>query len=125
MTPRTSHRIALLGVLALLLAACAAPPPPRTASEASAQAPREGGPRKVLNLALLTIINGFSIAAGSTTSGGGLSYIEIHSQALFTADKTNGRPVPRLLAEMPTLDNGGLRLTDDGKMLATYRLRPD
>jgi len=81
--------------------------------------------RKVLNLALNTVIDGFSVAASSTTSGGGLSYIEIHSQALFTADKTTGRPIPRLVSELPTLQNGGLALSPDGKMVATYKLRPD
>src|SRR5204862_473386 len=38
---------------------------------------------------------------------------------------TTGRPVPRLLSEMPSLDNGGLLLTPDGKLIATYKLRPD
>src|SRR5207302_4044255 len=80
---------------------------------------------KVLNLGLRTVLDGFSIAGSGTLQGGGLGYIELHSQALFTADKTTGRPVPRLLAEQPSLDNAGLRLTDDGKMVATYRLRRD
>ncbi len=76
-------------------------------------------------MGISTIIDAFSIAGSSTTSGGGLGYIEIHSQALFTSDKTTGRPIPRLVAEQPTLDNGGLRITDDGGMVATYRLRRD
>jgi peptide/nickel transport system substrate-binding protein len=76
-------------------------------------------------MGLRTIIDAFSIAGSSTTSGGGLSYIEIHSQALFTSDKATGRPIPRLLAEHPSLDNGGLRVTDDGRMIATYKLRQD
>ena len=79
----------------------------------------------MLTMALNTILDGFSVAASSTTSGGGLGYIEIHSQALFTADKTTGRPIPRLLAEQPTIENGGLIVTADGKMVATYKLRPD
>src|SRR5205823_634782 len=57
--------------------------------------------------------------------GGRLGFIEIHSQALFTADKTTGRPIPRLLVEQPTLENGGLRLLDDGRMVSTYKLRSD
>jgi peptide/nickel transport system substrate-binding protein len=76
-------------------------------------------------MGLATVIDAFSVAGSSTTSGGGLAYIEIHSQALFTADKTTGRPIPRLLSELPTLDNGGLRIASDGTMVATYKLRPD
>jgi peptide/nickel transport system substrate-binding protein len=79
----------------------------------------------VLVLGLSTILDGFSIASSTVTAGGRLSYIEIHSQALFTADKTTGRPIPRLVSELPTQQNGGLQLTPDGKMIATYKLRPD
>jgi peptide/nickel transport system substrate-binding protein len=76
-------------------------------------------------MGLGAILDAFSIAGSSNTQGGRLGWIEIHSQALFTADKTTGRPIPRLLAEHPTLDNGGLRIRDDGTMVATYRLRHD
>jgi peptide/nickel transport system substrate-binding protein len=123
---RPWHRLALYALLLVLIAGCAPPPArPTTGGEAPAQPQRVAGARKVLNMGISSIIDAFSIAGSSTTSGGGLGYIEIHSQALFTADKTTGRPIPRLLAEQPTLDNGGLRVTDDGGMVATYRLRPD
>src|SRR5881227_1336224 len=104
--------------LALLTACAPVSPQARTAGDRSAAA-SAGQPegvqarKKVLNLGLRTILDGFSIAASATLAGGGLGYIEIHSQALFTADKTSGRPIPRLLAEQPSLDNGALRLTDD------------
>jgi peptide/nickel transport system substrate-binding protein len=117
----------LLGVLVLLVVGACSSPSPRSSGQSpgASQEQRQSGGRKVINLALQTIIDGFSIAASSTTSGGGLSYIEIHSQALFTSDKTTGRPIPRLLTELPTQQNGGLRLTPDGKMIATYKLRTD
>src|SRR5687767_3457314 len=121
----------MICVLTLVVTACAPSSPtapasaPGTDQSASAAqsnpAPSQPGRRKVLNMGLRTIVDGFSIAASSTTSGGGLAYIEIHSQALFTADKTTGRPIPRLLTEQPTLENGGLRLTNDGRMVATYK----
>jgi peptide/nickel transport system substrate-binding protein len=79
----------------------------------------------VLNLGLRTILDGFAIAASATLSGGGLGYIEMHSQALFTSDRDTGRPIPRLLTEQPTVENGGLNVTPDGKMISTYKLRPD
>src|SRR5579871_6411415 len=118
-------------VPALVVCACSptAPASPGSSrsggANQSAAAPPSGGAHKVLTMALNTILDGFSVAASSTTSGGGLGYIEIHSQALFTADKTTGRPIPRLLAKQPSIENGGLKVTDDGKMIATYKLRPD
>ena len=124
------YRSLALVSLLTIVAACApsvpsAPAPSGGAGSQESTGERPSGQRKVLNLALATVIDAFSLAGSSTTSGGGLSYIEIHSQALFTADKTTGRPVPRLLADLPSLDNGGLRLTDDGGMVSTYKLRND
>jgi peptide/nickel transport system substrate-binding protein len=112
-------------VLAALLMSCAPGAPEAAGGLRQNQPESQPGRKKVLNMGLRTIIDAFSIAGSSTTSGGGLSYIEIHSQALFTSDKTTGRPIPRLLADHPTIDNGGLRVTDDGRMVSTYRLRPD
>src|SRR5688572_662400 len=93
-------------LLAVVGVGCAQPSsgPASTGPQASGQeAPRAPGARKVLTMGISTIIDAFSIAGSSTTGGGGLGYIEIHSQALFTADKTSGRPIPRLLSEQPRL----------------------
>src|SRR5207244_809075 len=60
-----------------------------------------------------------------TTGRGGLACIETPSAALVTADKTSGRPIGRLAVEAPSLENGGLTILPDGRMTATYRLRPD
>src|ERR1043165_8444281 len=108
-----------------VVAACApgASPSSQTAQRSPSQ--QDAGQRKVLNLGLRTILDGFSIAASATLAGGGLGYIEMHSQALFTSDRDTGRPIPRLLAEQPTLENQGLQVTPDGKMTSTYKLRPD
>jgi len=116
-----------LSLLSVVVAMSCAPAPPAgtTNSDAARSESQQAGRRKVLNLGLRTVLDGFAIAASGTLQGGGLGYIEIHSQALFTSDKNTGRPIPRLLAEQPTLENGGLRLTDDGKMASVYRLRRD
>ncbi|MBM2812120.1 MAG: hypothetical protein HW416_2879, partial [Chloroflexi bacterium] len=124
---RAAQRLALYCLLALVSAACTypggGPSAPMDRGDAAQQAAQPK--KKVLTMALATILDGFSIAASATLAGGGVSYAEMHSQALFTSDKTTGRPIPRLLSEHPTLDNGGLRLADDGKMVATYKLRSD
>ncbi len=121
--------LAVWCLAAILGVSCAAPSAsPGSSQRGAGDAPRgaqEPASRKVLNMALNTIIDGFSIAASATLAGGGISYAEMHSQALFTSDKTTGRPIPRLLSELPTLDNGGLRLEDNGRMIATYKIRPD
>ena len=81
---------------ATVLMSCAPATPSAGGGGVQSQAESQPARKKVLNMGLRTIIDGFSIAASSTTSGGGLGYIEIHSQALFTSDKGTGRPVPRL-----------------------------
>src|SRR5947209_9317265 len=125
-----AHGRTFAGVSAIILAwallvSCAPVAPEAAAGLRQNQPESQPGRKKVLNMGLRTIIDAFSIAGSSTTSGGGLSYIEIHSQALFTSDKSTGRPIPRMLAEHPSLDNGGLRVTDDGRMIASYKLRQD
>jgi len=120
----TTLRGVLIVLLAGLLTTACAQPPPHSQNGEPAQS-QTSGHAKVVNLGLRTILDAFSIAASPTLAGGGLGYIEIHSQALFTADQATGRPIPRLLAEQPTLDNGGLRVNPDGTMVATYKLRRD
>ncbi|HEY3118713.1 MAG TPA: ABC transporter substrate-binding protein [Chloroflexota bacterium] len=112
-------------LIVLVAAACASPASSPSQPGAASQEQTNPGHKKVLNLALRTILDGFSISGSPTLQGGGYGYVEIHSQALFTADKTSGRPIPRLLAEQPTQDNGGLQVTSNGKMVATYKLRHD
>jgi len=122
-------RLIVLSILAAMaFAACAPAAPasrPPDAAGVGGGTQEQPGRKKVLTMGLNAILDAFSIAGSTVTAGGRLSFIEIHSQALFTADKTSGRPIPRLLAEQPTVENGGLKLTDDGKMVATYRLRRD
>lgn len=112
-------------LIVLVTTSCATPASSPSQPGAAAQDQASPGRKKVLTLALRTLLDGFSISASPTLQGGGYGYVEIHSQALFTADKTSGRPIPRLLAEQPTQDNGGLRVTPDGKMTSTYKLRRD
>jgi ABC-type transport system substrate-binding protein len=114
-------------MLLALVTACAPTPPITTSPSVGETAPSSArtGQRKTLVMGLGAVLDAFSIAGSTQTGGGRLSFIEIHSQALFSADKSTGRPEPRLLAEQPTLDNGGLRILDDQRMVATYKLRKD
>ncbi len=108
-----------------ILTACQPSAPAQPTSPVQDGAATRGDQRKTLVMGMGAILDAFSIAGSSNTGGGRLGFIEVHSQALFTSDKTTGRPIPRLLAQQPTQDNGGLRLTGDGHLIATYQLRPD
>src|SRR4051812_8443704 len=112
-------RVTVLGLVFTILTACApqAPVAAPSGEPGASASPREPGRLKVLNLGLSSFIDGFSIAASSTTNGGALAYIEIHSAPLVTADKTSSRPVGRLAIEPPSLENGGLVITPDGRMI--------
>lgn len=126
--PRYFAVVTLLAMALMAISTCASPPGPSTSGRSPGGASEGSGPpgqRKVLNMGLRSILDGFAISGSPSLAGGALDYIEIHSQALFTADKVTGRPIPRLVAEHPTLENGGLRITDDGRMVSTYRLRRD
>jgi hypothetical protein len=61
--------LCLLAVL--VMAACAPPPQSRTAPGDAARSDSQPGLRKVLNLGLRTVLDGFSIAGSGTLAGGG------------------------------------------------------
>src|SRR5438093_9355948 len=91
----TALRVLPLALLAGLVATGCAQPPAISRSQGTEAAQGQTSQRsKVLNLVLRTILDAFSIAASPTLAGGGLGYIETHSQALFTADQNTGRPIP-------------------------------
>ena len=115
-------------IVATVAVGCAPPgPPAQTTGGADTSTPpqREPGRSKTLTMALTTIVDGFSIAASSTTGGGGLAYVELHSAPLVTADKTSSQPIGRLATSAPSLESGDLVILPDGRMTATYRLRRD
>ncbi len=62
-------------------------------------------------------------------TGGNAPVVETLSElwtiGLIELDPRTLDPVPGALAEIPTLDNGGLSINDDGTMTVTYRLDPD
>ena len=90
-------RLIVLSILAAMaFAACAPAAPasrPPDAAGVGGGTQEQPGRKKVLTMGLNAILDAFSIAGSTVTAGGRLSFIEIHSQALFTADKTSGRPI--------------------------------
>src|SRR5438874_5590787 len=116
--------VALCGTVTL--ASCA-PAPPATPAGGGAAPASEPAPRqpKTLVVGIRGAINGFAHAYTGTVAGGARGFDEGHSQGLVTAGFDTSRPVPRLAAELPSLDKGTARLLPDGRFLATYPLRRD
>jgi len=65
------------------------------------------------------------IAGSNTTAGGWQSVKEVYAQGLVTSDRDVRRPIPRLAARVPSLDDGSIELLPDGRMKTTYPLRRD
>jgi peptide/nickel transport system substrate-binding protein len=110
----------------LVLAACAAPSAPRAstgAENATAPAARTG--TKTITIGFSSTVQSMGIMGSTTTSGGWQSLNEVHSNGLVTADFNSRRPVARLAARLPSLDDGSVALLPDGRMRVTYTLRND
>jgi peptide/nickel transport system substrate-binding protein len=114
----------LVLVLTLAMAGCqtgsSSPTPSRDAGQRAA-APAA---KKVLTVAVAASYKGFGPQYVTTTGGGARQLNEIHSIGLLTTD-AHGTVIPKLVTELPTLDNGGVDLLPDGRMQTTFRLRPD
>ncbi|MPZ14879.1 MAG: hypothetical protein GEU73_10745 [Chloroflexi bacterium] len=114
-------------VLTVILVACVAPSPATPGSGATGgQAPgRQPGALKTITLGFTAGVQAMSIMGSGTTSGGWQSLNEIHSNGLVTSDVNSRRPIPRLAARLPSLDDGTIALLPDGRMRVTYPLRTD
>jgi ABC-type transport system substrate-binding protein len=66
-----------------------------------------------------------SVMGATTTSGGWQSLNEIHSNGLVTSDTHSRRPIPRLAAKLPSLEDGSISVLPNGRMRVTYTLRTD
>jgi peptide/nickel transport system substrate-binding protein len=125
---RRAYPVGWLSLLFLVVAlvGCAPagnPPTNRTAasSPGESQSPRT---RKVLVAAIGAPLPPFGPLGRTGTYAGAIQYIEAHSHGLVTSDD-QGRPVPQLARELPSLDRGTARLLDDGRMVTTWNLRED
>jgi peptide/nickel transport system substrate-binding protein len=65
------------------------------------------------------------VMGSNTTAGGWQSLNEIHAQGLMTSDREVRRPVPRLAAQVPSLEAGTIEMLPDGRMKTVYPLRRD
>src|SRR5439155_7113346 len=114
----------LLAGALILLAACA-PAPASSTSASSARSSSEPGRVKTIILAVSNAVLVLPVAGSNTTSGGWQSVNELYAEGLVTSDRDVRRPVPRLAASVPSLENGSIEVLADGRMKTTFPLRRD
>jgi peptide/nickel transport system substrate-binding protein len=73
----------------------------------------------------LTVALGYDLDTLDPYASGFLTDVQATFMAGLVAPNENAEYVPVLAEEVPTVENGGIVLTDDNKMVVTYRLRPD
>jgi peptide/nickel transport system substrate-binding protein len=123
------RKLGLVVMLAMLVSACAqAGSTPTGSGTSGGQAPAPSGqastgPKSIV-IGLDEDIKNFwePITLGGGSGARELSNIFNAHLVAITAD---GSPTPRLLAELPSFDNGTWRVLPDGKMETTYKLRPN
>jgi peptide/nickel transport system substrate-binding protein len=116
-------------IVAIVLAACApSGPAPSGASGTSGQERGQGpaatGAPKAITIGMDEDIKNFweSITLGGGSGARELANIFNQHLVAITAD---GSPTPRLLAELPSFENGTWKVLADGTMETTYKLRPN
>lgn len=78
---------------------------------------------RTLTVAVTRAIRAFGPWDGSG-SGGTYATHNLHSSPLITTD-LGGAYAPRLLATLPSFENGTMVILPDGRLQTTWRLRPD
>ena len=113
--------VSTLVLAALVLAACGQPPGPAS-DLGQGQASARSAPR-ILVAAINEDPRNFW---DGVNGGGGSGSREIgHMVNQYLANiLPDGQAVPRLLAELPSVDKGTWRVSPDGKMEVTYKVRP-
>jgi peptide/nickel transport system substrate-binding protein len=122
--------LSLIGTLVICSIACASPAPSAStgagSGQANAQPPAAAAKRKVLTIALQSEIN----ALVSSVNMNGINtlssrYAHQFMNTYVTERDQNGQIQPRLVTELPTLENGLWKLNPDGSMDVTWKLRSD
>ncbi len=123
--PLARGTLALLAIASIVSASCS------SASRQPGQAAREGSAgtaapqKRTAVIGISAPIPGFSFAFLGTSGGGSQSFDELWRQGLVTTGKTSTAPEPRIAAELPSLDRGTAVVLPDGRLRATWRIRPE
>lgn len=114
-----------LFVLSLIVGACSPAAPPKADDGAAAGQAGSGTSRapQTLNVVLVGEPRVLSIWQEATTGGVG-SLHEAFTGAFITTD-ANSQPIPRLAAEVPSVERGTWKINPDGSMETIFKLQPN
>jgi peptide/nickel transport system substrate-binding protein len=107
-------------MLVVVLLGCS-PAAPATREASSPAAPARA---KVLDIGITAGVTVMGAFAGGST-GGWTTLNELHSNGLITSDYSTPRPIGRLAARVPAIEDGAIQLLADGRMRVVYELRRD
>jgi peptide/nickel transport system substrate-binding protein len=111
-----------------MLFACTAPTPPsgRTGESAAPSSAQDASAaKKTISIGIVVPFLAFSLADTQSGSGSGIQLQEIWLQGLATSGNDSPAPQPRVAAQLPSIDDGTMRIESDGRMSVTWRLRDD
>jgi peptide/nickel transport system substrate-binding protein len=129
-----SRRLFSLFAIVLAISACAPAPSQApagapqgvTGQQAAPQtAPASDPSKKTITIGLASSFYAFSLADRGLGVGGGGSLQELWLQGLVTSGFNTPAPEARVAKEVPTLENGSMRLESDGRVTVTWTLRDD
>lgn len=119
---RTQFSFVSIAVMVLLACAPGAGQPTRGGEGQQASGARQGPKTIVIGMdeEIKTLWDSITLGGGS----GARELANVFNQHLV-AIRADGSPTPRLLAQLPSFDNGTWRVLPDGRMETTYALRSD
>lgn len=115
----------VLAVLFVFATGCQQAARPSPAGPEGAPSGQASTAPKLLTVSITTVTRGHGPWNVGTTTGGGGSVMEIHSNGLVTDGRQSGGFEPRLAERLPSFDDGTIRLMADGRMQTIWRLRPN
>jgi peptide/nickel transport system substrate-binding protein len=133
--------VAVVGVLVLIVASCTSEPEVATTTTAPLQTTTTAAPRSTTSTSTQQLhqpaVGGEVIIAtesepqtlNSFMAGGDLFSVGLLGQAyaagVYDIDATSLSLIPELVTELPTKENGGVVVNDDGTMTVRYKIRDE
>lgn len=115
-----------LAALSILTLACGAPQPPAARSGPATEPAARAAPKRVTAAVLgdPVALNYAISSAGAFTAPGSEALEELVNAGLSTMD-TTGSLVPRIAEAVPSTDNSLWKISPDGRMETTWRIKPN
>src|SRR5437868_6148754 len=119
-----SQGAVLSTLVALILLTCCAPGPAASGRASAPSSVAESpGPSGTLRIAWAGEPPSLSPKMVSP-GGSAFNELSVTFNSALTYSAPAGNPIPQIARDIPTLENGGWVVNDDGTMVTTYHLRP-